>query len=266
MGNNIRCPRCNHKKKWKVRRNKFKCANCKYEWKTKNFPLRMTKTQWRKILRFYVLGLSSNKIAIETGIDKKRILRALNIVREVMIQNNPKALNDKLGASDPYIGSQPKNRHKGTIVEASKSDLGKKKKPLYGLSYRNGAIRAEIIPDMELKNILPFIKKKVKRGSLVCSDTLKRYNGIAAKGHVYRLVSHDMHETLSKGKRRINDLGRFWGYLKRNLAAKGGIRRERIPLYLAEYVWKFNNRQLSTTEKVNNILKLLYKYKSKTCK
>ncbi len=32
----------------------------------------------------------------------------------------------------------------------------------------------------------------------------------------------------------------FWGYLKRNLSAKGGIRRDRLPLYLAEYVWRYN--------------------------
>jgi len=30
--------------------------------------------------------------------------------------------------------------------------------------------------------------------------------------------------------------------LKRRLSAKGGIRKERLPLYLAEYVWKYNHR------------------------
>jgi transposase-like protein len=48
----------------------------------------------------------------------------------------------------------------------------------------------------------------------------------------------------------------FWGYLKRNLAAKGGIRRERLPLYLAEYVWRFNHRNLSTDEQINKLLKI----------
>jgi len=35
---------------------------------------------------------------------------------------------------------------------------------------------------------------------------------------------------------------RYSGYLKRRLSAKGGIRKERLPLYLAEYVWKYNHR------------------------
>ncbi len=261
----VKCPRCNHKKKWKVRRSKFKCANCKYEWKRENLPLNISKAQWKMILRFYVLGLSSNKIAIETKINKKRILRALNIVREVMIQDAPKVLNGKLGASELCIGSQSKERYKGTIAEGSKSDLAKKKKALFGLSYRNGFIEAEIIPGMESKSILRLFKKKVKRGSLVYPHILKRYNGIATKGHFRRLASHDLHEPMKKGRGHINGLERFWGYLKRNLIVKGGIRKEKIPFYLAEYVWKFNNRQLSDNEKVNNILKLLYKYKSKNC-
>ena len=34
----------------------------------------------------------------------------------------------------------------------------------------------------------------------------------------------------------------FWGYLQRQLRAKGGVRRERLPLYIAEYVWRYNRR------------------------
>jgi hypothetical protein len=34
----------------------------------------------------------------------------------------------------------------------------------------------------------------------------------------------------------------FGDILKGRLSAKGGIRKERLPLYLAEYVWKYNHR------------------------
>ena len=36
----------------------------------------------------------------------------------------------------------------------------------------------------------------------------------------------------------------FRGYLKRKLSAKGGIRKERLSLYLGEYVWRYNHRNL----------------------
>ena len=48
------------------------------------------------------------------------------------------------------------------------------------------------------------------------------------------------------------------GYLKRSLAAKGGIRKDiRFHLYLAEYVWRYNHRNESITMQKKQLLKLL---------
>jgi transposase len=120
---------------------------------------------------------------------------------------------------------------------------------------------AEIVPDVEAETLLPLIKKKVKRGSIVYSDTWKGYTGIAAKGYIHRLVNHGVREYSNKRGGHINGLEGFWGYLKRNIAAKGGIRRGRLPLFLAEYVWRFNYRHLTITKQVSKLLNLLYNYK-----
>ena len=66
--------------------------------------------------------------------------------------------------------------------------------------------------------------------------------GLAAKGYVHRLVKHHKGEYSDGKGNHINGLEGFWGYLRRRLAAKGGIRKERLPLYLAEYVWRYNHR------------------------
>jgi len=49
----------------------------------------------------------------------------------------------------------------------------------------------------------------------------------------------------------------FWGYLKRKLASKGGVKREYLYLFLGEYVWRYNHRKMNTKEKVNRLMKLL---------
>ncbi len=58
----------------------------------------------------------------------------------------------------------------------------------------------------------------------------------------------------------INGLEGFWGYLKRKLAAKGGIRQEHLHLYLGEYVWRYNYRHMNLKEQENYLMKLLKKY------
>ncbi|MEF9475742.1 MAG: hypothetical protein L0958_03430, partial [Candidatus Mariimomonas ferrooxydans] len=57
----------------------------------------------------------------------------------------------------------------------------------------------------------------------------------------------------------VNGLEGFWGYLKRKLASKGGIRKERLPLYLTEYVWRYNHSKLTIKQQTDNLLCLLVK-------
>jgi len=45
--------------------------------------------------------------------------------------------------------------------------------------------------------------------------------------------------------------------LKRMLAAKGGIRQKRLPLCLAEYVWRYNHRELDIKDQIKIVLTLL---------
>ena len=101
---------------------------------------------------------------------------------------------------------------------------------------------AQVVPDVEARTLMPLISRWVQAGSVDCSDTGKSYTGIGAKGYVHRLVKQHAGEYSDGKGNHINGLEGFWGYLKRRLAAKGRIRKERLPLYLAEYVWSYNHR------------------------
>jgi hypothetical protein len=157
----VKCPECNYTKYWKIRRGRLKCAACRHEWTPHKLPLRLTNIEWRQILKYFLLGLSGNKIASETGLDKKRILRALNITREVMQKDMPEIFRN--------MAAMPEGNH------------------------------------------------------------IEGFEG-------------------------------FWGYFKRGLASKGGIRKERFPLYLAEYVWRFEHHNYPVSEQIKLLLTLLRNY------
>ena len=218
-------------------------------------PLTLTRKQWKQILRWFVLGLSSNKISEQTGISKPRILRALMYVRKVIANDIPEQFSGIVEVDETYLGGQWKNKRKSIRAKGAKRGRGTAKQPVFGIYARRGVVWAEIVDDTKAKTLQPLITKQVKSGSTVCSDTWKGYTGIATKGYVHRLVDHI--REFANGKAHINGLEGFWGYLKRQLAAKGGIRRERLGLYLGEYVWKYNNRKLTVDEQVNKLMKLL---------
>jgi len=111
--------------------------------------------------------------------------------------------------------------------------------------------------DVEAETLLPLITRQISPGSTVCSDTWRTYTGIASRGFVHRLVNHGENRYSDGKGNHINGLERHWGYLKRKLASEGGVRREKLPLYLGEYVWRYNHRKETDKVKLRRILKLL---------
>ncbi len=200
-------------------------------------------------------GQSARSISEETGLNRLRVIRALMYVRMAMKTDIPEQFSGIVEVDETYMGGQWKNKKRWTRGRGTKRGRGTSKQPVFGIYARNGIVWAELVDDSRAKTLQPLITKHVRSGSTVYSDTWKGYTGIATKGYVHRLVDHSK-EYVSKGV-RINGLEGFWGYLKRQLAAKGGIRRERQGLYLAEYVWRYNNRKLTLADQVKKLLALL---------
>ena len=255
------CPKCFCIKLYSVRRKKLRCARCKYEWKTSQTPLHLSKKEWVKILKWFLHGISSKEIAKETGINRLRIIRALTIVRQVFAKDIPEVFSGTVVVDETYIGGQWKNKKKIKRLQEVKRGRGCFKTPVFGILCRGGKVWAEVVSDVEARTLIPLISRRVKQGSTICSDTWKSYTGIAAKGYVHRLVEHSKNEYVNKEGTHINGLEGFWGYLKRKLASKGGIRKERLPLYLAEYVWRYNHRHLTIKQQTDKILQLLFNHK-----
>lgn len=134
--------------------------------------------------------------------------------------------------------------------------FGTIKQSVFGILCRTGKIYTEIVPDTEAKDWQPLILRQVKKGSTIWSDGWRAYTGLAAKGYLHRLRDDQAKEYSNKKGSHINSLEGFWGYLKRKLAAKGSIRKEKLSIYLGEYVWLFNHRKLPFKEQQKILFKL----------
>lgn len=200
-------------------------------------------------------GQSAKSISEEAKINRLRVIRALMYVRRAMKMDIPEQFSGIVEVDETYMGGQWKNKPKAIRKTGTKRGRGTSKQPVFGIYARKGIVWAELVDDSTAKTLQPLITKRVRSGSTVYSDTWKGYTGIATKGYVHRLVDHSK-EYVSKGV-HINGLEGFWGYLKRQLAAKGGIRRDRLGLYLGEYVWRYNNRKLTLNDQVKKLLALL---------
>lgn len=252
------CPRCRNGKFYSVRRGKKRCKNCHYEWKPKVAGLRLNKTAWKKVLFWFVLGHSLRTIVRQTKVSRYSVEKAVAMARKAMTKDVPGIFSGTVEVDETYLGGQKKNKRKSQLMKevGSKRGFGTTKQPVFGILTRQGKVFAKLVDDTEAPDLLPLITKKVKSGSRVCSDTWRAYTGLAAKGYVHRTIEHGNKEYV-RGKNHINGLEGFWGYLKRKLAAKGGVRRKYLSLFLGEYVWRYNYRSLDTKEQVDRLMKKL---------
>ncbi len=249
----ISCPKCEAKKVYLLSNKKRKCSRCKYEFNPHRLPLYFTRDQWREIIRWFLLELSSQNISLRTGFERRGVLRALTIIRTSLTKDVPEIFSGTVEVDETYLGGQWKNKRRSVRDQGSKRGRGTTKQPVFGILCRNGTVWAEVVDDVGAETLQPLISKKVTAGSIICSDTWKAYTGIASRGYVHRLVNHGEKQYSDRKGNHINGLEGFWGYLKRKLVSKGGIRREKLPLYLGEYVWRYNHRNENDNVKVKRI-------------
>jgi transposase len=219
--------------------------------------LRLTKDQWKEIIKWFLLEQSSQNIALRTSIKRLRVIRSLTIIRRALTKEVPGIFSGTVEVDETYLGGQWKNKRKSIRDQGTKRGRGTRKQPVFGILCRNGTVWAEVVDNVEAETLLPPISLKVSTGSIVRSDTWKAYTGIAAQGYVHRPINHGERQYSDGKGNHINGLEGFWGYLKRKLASKGGIRHEKLPLYLGEYVWRYNHRKENDNVKMKRIIKLL---------
>ena len=261
----IFCKICGSKKLWKLGNGEYRCSLCRKDFK--HYPikgLRFKKQDLRRLVKLFLLGVNSPTLAKELKRSPAVINKTLRLIRSCMRHDIPREVfSGTVEVDETYLGGQKKNKRKSVLLKEkkegkeSKRDFGTTKQPVFGILCRSGKVFARLVDDTKAKDLIPIITKKVKPGAKICSDTYNSYTGLATKGYVHRTVEHRKKE-YTYGKNHINGLEGFWGYLKRKLAAKGGIRRKYLYLFLAEYVWRYNYKNDSLKNQVDRLLVNLY--------
>jgi hypothetical protein len=210
--------------------------------------LRLTLRPWRTLLQWFVRGVPSAQIARETRLDRKRVLRALTVVRLAMLRSVPANVRQEADT-----GISPMLRAGNDCAGPRKSrNPSRRRFATLGLSTAHGGLWAGVIPDSEAEQLGRLLRDR-KGGQSIGWPALHPYTAIVHRGRLHRLAD----SATGRPSIPFGQIEAFWAYLQRQLRAKGGIRRERLGLYLAEYAWRYNHRHLSPTDQLRDLLKLI---------
>jgi transposase-like protein len=152
-------------------------------------------------------------------------------------------------ANEPELEQGPDATESSISLPKSKPKF--KSAPL-GLYAAHGHVWAEVVPDLDAEEVWRMLRQR-KGHAPIASPGLRRYNAVTYRGRFYRLEG----SPAGRVSARFGQIESFWAYLQRHLKAKGGIRRQRLGLYLAEYSWRYNHSKLSPADQRRALMELI---------
>lgn len=163
-------------------------------------------------------------------------------------------------ADETYVGGSWKNKAIHIRRQGAKRGRGTSKQAIFGVIRRDPTrVRVWLVPNTKMRTLRPHILTTVCKGSMIFTDGFKGYRTLWRYGYLHDWVDHDAGEYV-RGKVHTQTIDGYWGLLKTHLDSIGGIRKERLHLFIGEHVWRYNFRHLTRKEQVKIIYLLLTRF------
>lgn len=142
---------------------------------------------------------------------------------------------------ETFIGGKDKNRHKAKRVGIQG---GWAKTGVVGAIARKGNVTCQIIDNTDERTLTKFVKQAVSdKVTLLATDEWSSYQNLVDEGYRHRVIKHKTGEYV-RGSVHTNTIENFWSLLKRGvLGTYHNVSRKYLPLYLNEFVFRYNNRK-----------------------
>ena len=233
------CHRCRARKLYRIRRNRYRCTRCNYEFSDFTgrwiSELNITARDWLWLIKLFELEVSALRASRQTGLSYPTVLRAFTVMRKSITAHTDDGdviLDGEIEVDEAYFGG----RRKGKRGRGARDKI-----PVFGILERNGLVKVEVIKDVSAESILDLTVKKVRRGSIVYTDKFKSYDSLMFCGYRHLRVDHA--KRFAQGKVYINGLEGFWAYAKERLIKFHGVSKNYFPLYLKEMEFRYNRRK-----------------------
>lgn len=126
---------------------------------------RISEKKFKEIIKYFGYDETATKTAIYTSINRSKINKIFNEIRQHLCANNLIANNKEDGEfelDESYFGAKRVRGKRG------RGEAGKK--PVFGLLKRDGKVYVEIVKNCTRDQLLPIIQGKILEGSTINTD------------------------------------------------------------------------------------------------
>lgn len=265
------CPHCKNAEQstiWEIQENAAKkiraglrqCGACKKQFtvtvgtifEDSHIPLRKWLVAWY-LLCSSKKGISSLQIKRMLGLGSYRsALFMMHRIRYALAQPAfTQMLSGTVEMDETYIGGKAWGKGKGA---------GKDNKTcVVSLVERGGKARSMVMDRVTSENLHGAIRQYVEVGSTVCTDDFMAYRGMP-QIFTHKPVKHSAKEYVRKEgdfKVHTNTVESKFSLLKRGIIGTfHQVSKKHLPLYLAEFDHRYNERYVTDGERTVSALKL----------
>jgi transposase-like protein len=246
----FRCPRCGHDVAWPVARRRavWECAACHRQTSvTAGTVLHKTHTPlhlwfWGAYLMTTATpGISAVQLGRQLGLARyETAWMMLHKLRRAMVNPEREPLHEAVEIDECFVGGTEEGLRGGRA-------RGRKALVAVAVEIRgagSGRVRMQVIPDASSATLHPFVQAAVAQGSTVRTDAWSGYRGLDKLGYHHdprsqraaKALGEDPGELLPRVHRVISNLKSWLRGTHR------GVSGEHLPVYLDEYVFRFNRR------------------------
>ena len=263
------CPKCGslHVRRFGSRNNRqrYRCADCGRTF-TEQRPhtliatSKLGKSTWMRYINCFADGLTIAKCAANCNVSIRTSyymrLRLLTIIAESLphwsVGQDDSAILDECFVHESFKGNRKKCKDftmpriayqrgrvsgKGTVQRAGLSCADQ----ICVMSGTNGqgAVFFEIAGrgTMDEERCKAVLSERIKRGAVISTDDHTAYRDME---NTFK-VEHRVYSSKANNG-ELNDVNGLHAHLRAFLAAKRGVSTRRLPLYLAEFTWRWNVR------------------------
>ena len=247
------CPRCANDKVYPVTNRPFhwQCTKCAAAggyrfsvlvdtiFENTNVGLR----QWFKVIYLMLTskkGISSLQIQRMMGFGSyKTALYMTHRIRAALIDPVFRKLMGIVEVDETFVGGKNRNRHVGKRTDGPG---GEGKAAVMGAVERGGNVVARVVSKVDTLTSMKFVREAVStKVDLIATDESNIYNWVIEKTF-HESVNHSKGEYV-RGEVHTCTIDGFWSLLKRGIIGTfHNVSRKYLPLYVAEFEWRYNNR------------------------
>ena len=123
-----------------------------------------------------------------------------------------------------------------------KTGRGTDKIKVAGIVQRNGDVIAEVMTDLKYPDLKKMVEKYVdEKDSVLVTDS---YRGYRKMSNIIDHIAIDHQQLYSYRGVNTNSIESFWAIVKRGIIGQyHQVSPRHLPKYIAEFVFKYNNRQ-----------------------